>query len=190
MSDAAWRALAGDCAECGRELAFMEGPLCDPCVDANERLPAGIDPLARFRDDLAIEDEVDAIRSSACTVSFDAPPRLLVDLVAHRIVYAAGVHPEPPPMKKPLIVMASITAFVLALVACGGGWNDSYTKRATDAVHAQVMIESICSDAGACTPSQVRSLERMSYCANASMLAQQGQPVPNANPPIKCQAGQ
>jgi hypothetical protein len=78
----------------------------------------------------------------------------------------------------------------LLLVGCGGGWADADTKSATDAVRAQMAIESICADddAGTCKPSQIRALERMAYCANASMLFRHGQAVPDAG--IQCQQGQ
>lgn len=75
---------------------------------------------------------------------------------------------------------------VLLTAACGGAWADADTKSATDAVHAQMTIETLCEgDGGACVPSQVRALERMSYCSNASMLARHGKDVPEAG--IKCQ---
>lgn len=62
----------------------------------------------------------------------------------------------------------------LILVSCGGGWADADTASATDSARAQLMIESACADGGACSPGQVRALERMSYCATASMIARHG----------------
>jgi hypothetical protein len=71
------------------------------------------------------------------------------------------------------------------LLACGG-WADADTKSAVDSVRAQLMIEQICADdAGTCNPAQVRALERVSYCSNASMLFRHGQPAPDGG--ISCQ---
>ena len=59
---------------------------------------------------------------------------------------------------------------LFAVCSCGGNaWTDADTKSATDAVHVQIMIETICGEAGPCTASQVRALERASLCANESM---------------------
>lgn len=81
---------------------------------------------------------------------------------------------------------------LLLLSACGV-WSDADTKSATDSSRAQLMIEQICAgDAGVlgmCNPAQVRALERVSYCANASMLFRHGQPVPDGGP-IACQPRQ
>jgi hypothetical protein len=77
-------------------------------------------------------------------------------------------------------------ALIVGLSGCGGGWADTDTKAATDAVHVQAMIEEICApDAGECKASQVRALERVAYCMNASMLYRHGQAVPEAG--IPCQ---
>jgi len=86
--------------------------------------------------------------------------------------------------------MNRVIAAALFLAGCGGGWADADTKSATDAARAQMAIESICADddGGTCKPSQVRALERMAFCANASMLFRHGQPVPDAG--IQCQQGQ
>ena len=35
------RKVCSRCSSCGSLLAFMEGPLCDPCLDLNEVCPAG-----------------------------------------------------------------------------------------------------------------------------------------------------
>lgn len=78
-----------------------------------------------------------------------------------------------------------IRLWLLGLLAsygcgCGGGWADSDTKSATDAVRAQMMIESICGgEGGACNPAQVRALERVSYCSSESMLFRHGQSLPD-----------
>lgn len=84
----------------------------------------------------------------------------------------------------------SMLAVILAgifLEGCGGGWSDADTKSASDAAHAQLAVEQICSlDDAECKPSQVRALERMSYCANASMLAHHGIDPPKGS--ITCQA--
>lgn len=70
-----------------------------------------------------------------------------------------------------------LVVLLLALDGCGGnGWTDADTKSAQDAVHAQLMVETICADAGPCTPSQVRALERMSACAVESMRERHKEP--------------
>ncbi len=71
------------------------------------------------------------------------------------------------------------------LAGCGGGWTAADTQSATDNVHAQMLIEQMCADAGACVPSQVRALERAALCGNSSMLARHGQAVPEAG--VQCQ---
>ncbi len=87
------------------------------------------------------------------------------------------------------MMMKKKLALVLPLVACGG-WADADTKSATDSVRAQLMIEQICADtdAATCSPAQVRALERVSYCGNASMLFRHGQSVPDGG--IACQPPQ
>jgi hypothetical protein len=34
-----WSAVCGRCTDCRRTLAFMEGPMCDRCLDALEARP-------------------------------------------------------------------------------------------------------------------------------------------------------
>jgi len=71
-------------------------------------------------------------------------------------------------------------------VGCGGGWSTADTSAATNAARASTALETLCTaDSGPCLASQVRALERASYCANASMLSRHGQPVPDAG--ITCQ---
>lgn len=69
---------------------------------------------------------------------------------------------------------------------CSPGWSDADTKSATDAIHAELMVESICSDGGDCKPAQVRALERAVLCANSAMLFRHGAAVPDPRG-IKCQ---
>jgi hypothetical protein len=91
--------------------------------------------------------------------------------------HAAMMGSRPPPiwaMVTFAIGLVVLVVVAVALVGCGGGWTASDTLSATDAVRAQMAVEAICGDAGECKPSQVRALERMSYCANASMLARHG----------------
>jgi hypothetical protein len=78
-----------------------------------------------------------------------------------------------------------LAAALLLLTACGPRWTDADAKSATDAVHVQLAIEAICADGGACTPAQVRALERASLCANAAQLFRHGQSVPTGS--VKCQ---
>ncbi len=68
---------------------------------------------------------------------------------------------------------------ILLATACGGGFSDADTKSATEAVRAEAMIERLCAPGAACEASQVRALERATMCANASMLARHGKPVPD-----------
>lgn len=86
----------------------------------------------------------------------------------------------------PCAVGAAAGALV-CLVACGGsGWTTSDTATATDAVHAQMMLEELCAPDAACRPSDVRALERMALCADSSRLAAHGAPVPDSG--INCKA--
>lgn len=75
------------------------------------------------------------------------------------------------------------TLFLLSQCDCGGGWAESDTKAATDAVRLEGMALELCApDGGACAPSQVRALERAAYCLNASQLARHGQAVAEGGP--------
>lgn len=76
-------------------------------------------------------------------------------------------------------------ALLLALTGCGG-FSDADAKSATDAARGQLAVETLCAPTAPCTPAQVRALERMSYCANASMLSRHGKDVPKADPSIAC----
>jgi hypothetical protein len=77
--------------------------------------------------------------------------------------------------------MRFLTSLVFGITACGGGWSAADTSAATNAARAETALEVLCgADAGPCLPSQVRALERASYCANASMLSRHGQAVPDA----------
>lgn len=77
-------------------------------------------------------------------------------------------------------------AVLLLLAACGPGWADADTRSASDAVHAEMMVERLCADGGACVPTQVRALERATLCANEAMLYRHGAAVPEAG--VACQA--
>ncbi len=79
---------------------------------------------------------------------------------------------------------------LLPFVFACSSWSDSDTKSATDAVRAQLAIEQICAtdDAGTCNSGQVRALERVSYCSNASMLFRHGQTAPDGG--FACQPKQ
>lgn len=72
-----------------------------------------------------------------------------------------------------------------ASLCCSPSWSSSDAKAATNAANAQKMIEAICANDATCKPSQVRALERMAYCSNASMLVRHGLPTPDAG--IQCQ---
>lgn len=90
-----------------------------------------------------------------------------------------------------LVVTCLVVFFVgwaCLVEGCGGGWSASDVSTATDAVRAQMMIETLCgpNDGGTCPASQVRALERMALCADSSRLAAHGAPVPEAG--VKCQA--
>jgi hypothetical protein len=80
----------------------------------------------------------------------------------------------------------------MILFGCAPGWKASDTKAATNAALASKSLEAMCSGGASgvanpdCLPSRVRALERMSYCANASMLQRHGQPIPDAG--IACEA--
>jgi hypothetical protein len=77
---------------------------------------------------------------------------------------------------------------LIASCGCGGGWAEADTKSATSAVKDELLIEAICApDAGACTPSQVRALERAALCNNESMLLRHGKPVDLDGGGISCQ---
>lgn len=72
------------------------------------------------------------------------------------------------------------------LVGCGGGFSDADGKSTTDSARAQAMALSLCaSDAGACPASQVRALERASFCASASILFRHDLPPVDAG--VTCQ---
>lgn len=76
--------------------------------------------------------------------------------------------------------------WLIAQCGCGGGWSPADTAGATDAVHLEAMALGLCGpESDACAPSQVRALERASYCLNASMLARHGADVPDAG--VACQ---
>ena len=67
--------------------------------------------------------------------------------------------------------------FAASFFGCGGGWGDSDTKSASDAVRTEAMALTLCADvdaASACVPSHVRALERAALCANESMLVRHG----------------
>jgi hypothetical protein len=84
-------------------------------------------------------------------------------------------------------VRAAIVVLVAAVIGCGGGWTDADTNSSTNAVRAQLAIEAMCVDGGSCVPAQVRSLERMAYCSNASMLVRHADlTLPDGG--ISCQA--
>jgi hypothetical protein len=68
------------CCECPRELVFMEGPMCDGCLDRMERTPGAIadlgglhaddwGPLAPARDLFAVNLQTHEV------IYFDAFPR-------------------------------------------------------------------------------------------------------------------
>lgn len=69
---------------------------------------------------------------------------------------------------------------LLALMSCGPSWTAADERAATNAVLTERAALHLCapSDAGECRPSQVRALEQASLCANASMLARHGVPLP------------
>jgi hypothetical protein len=90
--------LVEDCAQCGDELRFMEGPLCDECLDKNELRAPGSDPYWHYGDGPEarrhrgmVLDEID----SQHDVVFSGRPRLVVDLVAKRVLYASGEKTKP-----------------------------------------------------------------------------------------------
>lgn len=93
-------------------------------------------------------------------------------------------------MLRVALALVGSTAVVLAMAAavqaCGGGWTAADTATATDAVHAQMMLEQLCSSDAGCSPSEARALERMAICADSSRLAAHGAPVPDSG--IACQA--
>jgi hypothetical protein len=71
------------------------------------------------------------------------------------------------------------------LSGCGGGWSDSDTKSATDAVNVEHAAYAFCSDdGGMCMASRVRAMQRAAICANSSMLFRHDQPVPKTD--ISC----
>jgi hypothetical protein len=76
-----------------------------------------------------------------------------------------------------------VRAFALVLVAgCGSGpaWTDAQTKTLTNAARAQLMVETLCAGEAGCKASEVRALERVSYCDSASVLVHFGKPAPSS----------
>lgn len=77
-------------------------------------------------------------------------------------------------------------ALALLLAGCGGGFSDADAKSTTDSARAQAMALSLCAvGAGTCEASEVRGLERASFCASASILYRHDLPPVDAG--VACQ---
>lgn len=83
-------------------------------------------------------------------------------------------------MKFLLIIVA------LATTACGASWTESDKADATNAARLSLAAEAAVSDGGVPNPAQTRALERGAFCANADMLFNHKEPVPDGG--TKCQA--
>lgn len=72
----------------------------------------------------------------------------------------------------------------MAVTGCGGGF--SVTDAASNAAEASQRALVLCApDGGSCPASEVRALESLAYCDNASILFYYGKPAPDAG--IECQ---
>lgn len=90
--------IASQCEYCRRDLVgFLEGPICDRCLDADE-VPSDGDIYAaiRFRDSVLtctvsyLERAGRWLESLRPAVRADARPVLVVDLQAKRVLYTRG----------------------------------------------------------------------------------------------------
>jgi hypothetical protein len=81
------------------------------------------------------------------------------------------------------VVRQVFAAAALLIAACGGAsWSIDDANNAAANVRAQLLIEQMCEDAGACVPEQVRALERSALCGSESMLYRHKLPVPDGGP--------
>jgi hypothetical protein len=72
---------------------------------------------------------------------------------------------------------------LLELEACApsaSSWTADDTKRETDNVHAEMLLEQMCADAAPCHPEAVRALERSVLTNNCAALFAHRQSVPEA----------
>lgn len=84
-----------------------------------------------------------------------------------------------------VVLIGLVVAGTLALTQCSGGF--SVTDAASNAAGASQRALALCApDSGSCPASEVRALESLAYCDNATILFYYDKPVPDAG--IQCQA--